>query len=80
MIYYKRSRIQVVVNAIIAVTIIVLFVTPVYILYRLLSHDTSDRTYGISVAVLLLFIIAFSAVLHLFTRARRHEVLGGAAA
>jgi hypothetical protein len=79
-VYYTRSRINAVVNCIIVLMVIALLIVPIYILFHLLDDATSNRAYGISVGVLLIFILAFSAVLHFFTRAKRHEILGAAAA
>jgi hypothetical protein len=62
--------------------ILVLLVIPIYILFRLSDNNYpgDGRTNGLSIGVLLVFTLAFSAVLSLFTRARRHEILGAAAA
>lgn len=79
-VYYTRSRINAVANCIVASMVVLLLVVPVYVLFHLLEGTSSDKAYAISVGVLLVFILAFSAVLHLFTRARRHEILGAAAA
>ncbi|KAL2010507.1 hypothetical protein VTN00DRAFT_6314 [Thermoascus crustaceus] len=79
-VYYTRSRINAVANCIVVSMVVLLLVVPVYVLFHLLEGTNSDKAYAISVGVLLVFILAFSAVLHLFTRARRHEILGAAAA
>jgi hypothetical protein len=62
--------------------ILVLLVTPIYILFRLSDNNYpgDGRTSALSIGVLLVFTLAFSAELSLFTRARRHEILGAAAA
>jgi hypothetical protein len=39
-----------------------------------------DVTYTSSIGVLLIFTLVFSAVLSLFTQAKRHEIFGAAAA
>lgn len=38
-----------------------------------------DITYTVSICVLLVFALVFSAVLSLFTQAKRHEIFGAAA-
>jgi cbb3-type cytochrome oxidase subunit 3 len=38
-----------------------------------------DITYTVSICVLLVFTLVFSAVLSLFTQAKRHEIFGAAA-
>jgi hypothetical protein len=45
-----------------------------------LNGGGSDKAYAIAVGVFVSFVVVFSAVLHLFTRARRHEILAAAAA
>ncbi|RDI83213.1 hypothetical protein Vi05172_g6944 [Venturia inaequalis] len=78
-VYYTRSRINVLVISIITLMILVLLVVPVYILYHLVNSKETGRTDGICLGTLLVFTLAFSAVLSLFTKARRHEILGVAA-
>ena len=55
--------------------ILILLVIPVYVLFRLSdNNDTgAGRTNALSIGVLLVFTLAFLAVLSLFTRAKRHE-------
>lgn len=61
--------------------ILVLLVVPVYVLYHLTNEAGREvNTTAVSIGTLLVFTLAFSAVLALFTRARRHEILGAAAA
>lgn len=79
-IYYTRSRINVLVNSIITFMILVLLVLPIYILYHLIKDVGTGKAYGICIGVLLLATLAFSAILSLFTRAKRHEILAAAAA
>jgi len=59
--------------------ILVLLVMPVYVLYHLVADIGNAKAYATSIGVLLVFTLAFSAVLSLFTRARRHEILAAAA-
>lgn len=78
---YTRSRIEVLAAAIITFVILVLLVVPTYVLYHLTNDiDQGSRTTALCIGVLLIFTLAFSAVLSLFTRARRHEILAAAAA
>lgn len=60
--------------------LLVLLVVPVYIMYHLVTNLGNNRTDAVCIGVLLVFTLAFSAVLSLFTRAKRHEILGAAAA
>lgn len=66
---------------IITATILVLLVVPVYLLYHLTNEGKSslDST-ATCMGTLLVFTLAFSAVLSFFTRAQRHEILAAAAA
>lgn len=79
-VYYERERINNVASGIIIFTILILLIVPIYTLYHLVADVGTNRSYAISIGVLLVFTLAFSAVISLFTRARRHEILGAAAA
>lgn len=79
-IYYTPSRIAKLVNGILTILILVLLVLPIYILYHMINNIGTGRAYSICVGILLVFTLAFSAVLSLFTRAKRHEILAAAAA
>jgi uncharacterized protein DUF6594 len=60
--------------------ILALLIVPIYLLYHLVTALGSNRTDAICMGVLLVATLAFSAVLSIFTRAKRHEVLAAAAA
>jgi Family of unknown function (DUF6594) len=66
----------------ITIMILVLLVVPVFFLYKLsLASDTNNNTINATViGVLIASTLVFSAILSLFTRARRHEILGASAA
>lgn len=56
---------------------------PIYLLYHLITeHDGvfNGKVTAICIGILLISTLAFSAALSLFTKARRHEILGAAAA
>ena len=74
-VYYSRARIEGLVVGIITFCILALLVVPIYLLYRLTDGMDTPHSNAICLGILLLFILAFSAVLTLFTRARRHEIL-----
>jgi hypothetical protein len=82
-VYYTRSRIERLVLLIITFLILVLLVVPIYVLYQL-SDDEGDepgsRRDFQCIGVLLVFTLAFSACISLFTKARRHEILAASAA
>lgn len=79
--YYTRSRIEGLAAGIITFMILVLLVVPTYVLYHLTNDvGQGSQTTALCIGVLLIFTLAFSAALSLFTRARRHEILGAAAA
>lgn len=59
--------------------IVALLVGPIYILYRMVNSGSKVHD-AVCIGTLLAFTLAFSAVLSLFTRAKRHEILGAAAA
>lgn len=79
-VYYTRSRIDCLVICVITSMLLLLLVVPVYVLYHLVTELGNNRTDTICIGVLLVFTLVFSAVLSLFTRAKRHEILAAAAA
>ena len=80
-VYYTKSRVEVLAAIIITMMILILLVVPTYVLYHL-TNDIPQRsqTTALCIGILLVFTLSFSAVLSLFTRARRHEILAAAAA
>jgi hypothetical protein len=78
--WYTRSRIDGLVVVIITLFILILLIVPIFVLYHLVDSVGTNRTDSICIGILLVFTLAFSAVLSLFTRAKRHEILGAAAA
>jgi hypothetical protein len=79
-VYYIQSRIDRLVTLIITTMILLLLIVPVYFMYHLVNELGNKRMQKICIGVLFLSTLAFSAVLYLFTRAKRHEILGAAAA
>lgn len=86
-VYYTRSRINACASFVIMVVIIALLIIPIHLLYNLAkaktrtedgfaAQDGSARCIGI----LLVFTLLFSAIMSIFTKAKRHEILGAAAA
>jgi len=80
-ILFSRERINYVVSLIITIMILALLIIPVYLLWNLSKggDDMSNTTTAVIMGVLLVFTLVFSAVLSLFTRAKRHEILAAAA-
>lgn len=63
--------------------ILAMLIVPIYLLYHLAMQTDgtfSGNATAICIRIMLAFTLAFSAVLSLFTRAKRHEILGAAAA
>ncbi|KAI9711810.1 MAG: hypothetical protein M1820_001955 [Bogoriella megaspora] len=79
-VYYDRRRINNVATGLIICAILILLIIPIYLLYHLVADVGTRQSYASCIGILLVFTLAFSAVLSLFTRARRHEILGAAAA
>ena len=79
-IFYTPSRIAKVTNGILTITILVLMVLPIYLLYHMVHDIGTSEAYMTCIGTLLIFTLAFSSVLSLFTKARRHEILAAAAA
>ena len=59
--------------------ILVLLGVPIYMLYHMVSGVADPHAYAVCIGVLLVFTLAFSVVLSIFIRAKRHEILGAAA-
>jgi hypothetical protein len=82
-IYFTRERIDLCASFIITIMIVGLLIVPIYLLYNLVKdkRGTLDaHSTGTCIGILLVCTLLFSAVLSLFTRAKRHEILGAAAA
>jgi len=74
-------------SLVITMVIVALLIIPIYLLYTLnkassrSDEQSRDRdTTGTCMGILLVFSLLFSAILSVFTSAKRHEVLGAAAA
>ena len=79
-VYYAPERIECCVVIIITVMILTQLIIPVYILYKLNNSIHNETLVAIHIGILLVFTLVFSAILSLFTRAKRHEILGASAA
>lgn len=88
-VYYCQGRIAACALTIIMLMILFLLIVPTYLLFHLVNQDAlrqagtgllSSSTNATCIGILLVFTLLFSAVLSLFTGARRHEILGAAAA
>jgi hypothetical protein len=81
-ILYSKNRIDALVTTIITLMILFLLIIPIYVLWHLAGELENGKASAgaATIGVLLVFTLIFSAVLSLFTRARRHEILGAAAA
>ncbi|EON69660.1 hypothetical protein W97_08941 [Coniosporium apollinis CBS 100218] len=81
-VYYTPDRIERFVVGIITSMILVLLIVPIYFLYHIVNGParTTNRANALCMGILLVFTLAFSAVMSFFTRARRHEILAASAA
>ena len=77
--YYSKSRKDYFITGILTLVLLCLLILPVFILYRFTVLNNLDVTYTASIGVLLVFTLIFSAVLSMFTQAKRHEIFGAAA-
>ncbi|RDL32073.1 uncharacterized protein BP5553_09475 [Venustampulla echinocandica] len=78
-----KSRVDGLVSFLIMAMVLTLLVVPVYALYHVstkINNDSLENSNAICIAILLVSTLMFSAALALFTRAKRHELLGAAAA
>jgi hypothetical protein len=78
--YYTPSRIAKLSNTILMFLVLVLLVLPIYLLYHMVHDIGTHQAYLMCIGTLLVFTLAFSSILSLFTRAKRHEILAAAAA
>ncbi|KAG7008239.1 hypothetical protein G7Y79_00006g018590 [Physcia stellaris] len=77
--YFTRGRINAFVTLIITSIILALLVVPIWLLYHFSVSFNATRSNVLCMGVLLVATLVFSAVLSLFTKARRHEVLAASA-
>ncbi|KAL9606636.1 MAG: hypothetical protein Q9179_000222 [Wetmoreana sp. 5 TL-2023] len=77
--YYTKQRVDRLVTFIISAIMLILLVVPTYALYRVTNMKGSS-TNVTCIGILLVATLVFSAVLSLFTKAKRHEILGASAA
>ncbi|KAK6851579.1 hypothetical protein PG995_011704 [Apiospora arundinis] len=77
--YYSKVRKDCFNTTILCMVLISLLVLPIFVLYKLLNDHPNEKSYTVSIGVLLVFVLVFSAVLSLFTKARRHEIFAAAA-
>ncbi|KAL8952486.1 MAG: hypothetical protein Q9222_001589 [Ikaeria aurantiellina] len=77
--YYSKQRVDRLVTLIICGMMLALLVVPTYALYRV-TNIKASATNATSIGILLVATLVFSAVLSLFTKAKRHEILGASAA
>ena len=63
--------------------IVVMLIVPIYLEYHIVVSDhglISGRQTAICIGVLLVFTLAFAAMMSCFTKAKRHEIFAAAAA
>ncbi|KAH6719118.1 hypothetical protein BKA61DRAFT_596896 [Leptodontidium sp. MPI-SDFR-AT-0119] len=78
-----KSRVERLVSFLIMIMVLALLVVPVYALYHVgssFNETNENRSNAICMGILLVATLLFSAALALFTKAKRHELLGAAAA
>ncbi|TVY75979.1 hypothetical protein LSUE1_G005072, partial [Lachnellula suecica] len=78
-----RSRVDRLVNFLILAWVLALLIVPVYALYHVgssFNHANANTSNAICMGILLVATLLFSAALALFTKAKRHELLGASAA
>ncbi|KAL9006542.1 MAG: hypothetical protein Q9188_000702 [Gyalolechia gomerana] len=77
--YFTKLRVDRFVTLIISAIMLILLVVPTYALYYVTNMNASS-TNATCIGILLVATLVFSAVLSLFTKAKRHEILGASAA
>ncbi|KAL8692312.1 MAG: hypothetical protein Q9224_003986 [Gallowayella concinna] len=76
--YYDRRRISKCVTFLITMLILILLMTPIWLLYRSSVNGTIGKTSN-TIVLILSFTLIFSAVLSAFTKAKRHEIVAASA-
>lgn len=82
-VYYTQARIDLLASSMITFMICALLIVPIYLLYSLVKDQDGkldSHTTSVCIVILLVCTLLFSVVLSLFTAAKRHEILGAAAA
>ena len=67
----------------ITLMIVFMLILPIYLLYHLVKRTDgamSTHENAVYMGILLVFTLAFAAMMSFFTKAKRHEILGAAAA
>ncbi|KAF8853600.1 hypothetical protein BDZ45DRAFT_69975 [Acephala macrosclerotiorum] len=78
-----KARVDRLVSCLIMITVLALLIVPVYALYHVgssFNKSNASTSNAICIGILLVATLLFSAALALFTKAKRHELLGAAAA
>ena len=78
--YFTKERVNRFVTLIISFIILVLLVLPIYALYKSSNGPEDVVSNTKCIGILLVATLVFSTVLSLFTKAKRHEILGASAA
>ncbi|KAK5728588.1 hypothetical protein LTR15_001725 [Elasticomyces elasticus] len=82
-VYCCRKRIERCSVAIVTAVILFLLIVPIYLLFHLIGgprEAMSPHANAVCIGILLVFTLLFSAAMSLFTSAKKHEILGAAAA
>jgi len=77
--YFTRSRITGFVTTILTMIILLLFVLPIWLLYHLTISYGPQPAAPYNICILLVATLIFSAILSMFTKARRHEIFAASA-
>lgn len=78
--YFSKNRIDYVVTSLITLWILILLIVPIYGLFKVSSEVNNPRSDATCIGVLVVATLVFSAIVSLFTKAKRHEILGASAA
>ncbi|KAK4897420.1 hypothetical protein LTR27_004940 [Elasticomyces elasticus] len=82
-VYYCRKRIERCSVTIVTIVILFLLIVPIYLLFHLVGgprEPMNPHANAVCIGILLVFTLLFSAAMSLLTSAKKHEILGAAAA
>ncbi|KAK4931278.1 hypothetical protein LTR49_002336 [Elasticomyces elasticus] len=82
-VYYCRKRIERCSVTIVTIVILFLLIVPIYLLFHLVGgprEAMNPHANAVCIGILLVFTLLFSTAMSLFTSAKKHEILGAAAA
>lgn len=77
--YFSRERINICATTIITLIVLIILVVPIWLLFHLTVALKGEPSTTTIIGILVVSTLLFSAVVSLFTGAKRHEILAASA-